>query len=86
MHEYEMIMQKYISGEDDNTQIFELLTPIARKQYRKDEQLAAFQEQFYQQFMSLDKKNINGKNRCYHETITKRLRIKRKNKLAKMGM
>jgi len=64
------LLEDYITGEDN--EIYNRLVKIAKKKYSKGEGVAEFQEQFFQNFITNDKKlNDNLYNLNKHMKLIK---------------
>lgn len=54
---------------NEHNEIYVMLRKIAKKQYSKDEELAKFEEEFYQHFMANDEKFNEKYNRYYDQRL-----------------
>lgn len=66
--QYEKSKEAFVNGSDNV--IYKLMENIAKKKYYKDEECAAFQEEFYQDFMQ---NGINWNNSMYNITLQEKL-------------
>ena len=68
--EYEKIKTQFTNGESN--EIYDKMENIAKKKYFKDEECAAFQEEFYQDFIqNAVNWNANMYNEKHHEKLVK---------------